>query len=97
MLIWHTNVVLTAVAWAAHARIVTEYIPGSGCGTVNAIRMLKRDPSDQELTNGCIYVMKEISSFESKQGKIIAITAHKIFSYKFYNYFSQNSCYSAKD
>ena len=70
MLIWQTNVVMTAIAMAAYARVVTEYIPGSGCGTVSTIRILKRDPSVQELTNGCIYVMKDVSSFDSTQGKI---------------------------
>ena len=48
----------------AYARTVTEYIPGSGCGTFNTIKILKRDPSVQELANGCIYVMKEVTSFQ---------------------------------
>ena len=70
MLIWQGTVVMTAMAMAAYARVVTEYIPGSGCGTANTIRMLKRDPTVQELSNGCIYVMKDVSSFDSTLGNI---------------------------
>ena len=64
MFLWQANVGLTMVAMVAYARTVTEYIPGSGCGTFNTIKILKRDPSVQELANGCIYVMKEVTSFQ---------------------------------
>ena len=70
MFIWQTNVVMTVMTMAAYARTVTEYIAGSGCGTVNTIRILKRNPSVQEIANGCIYVMREVSSFQPKQGTL---------------------------
>ena len=68
MFIWQAYVAIFAMPTVIYARIVTEYIPGSGCGTVNTIRILKRDPSVQELAIGCLYVMKEVSSFKPRQG-----------------------------
>ena len=68
MSLCQANVVMATMAMTVNARIVSEYIPGSGCGTVNTIKMLDRDPSVQELAIGCIYVRKEVSAFKPKQG-----------------------------
>ena len=68
MLLWRANTVIAAFALAANAKIVTEFIPGSGCGTVNTIRILNRDPTVQEVANGCVYVRKEVSAFKPKEG-----------------------------
>ena len=78
MFIWQAYVAIFAMPTVIYARIVTEYIPGSGCGTVNTIRILKRDPSVQELAIGCLYVMKEVSSFKPRQG-IVRIKCMEMF------------------
>ena len=78
MFIWQAYVAIFAMPTVIYARIVTEYIPGSGCGTVNTIRILKRDPTVQELASGCIYVMKEVSSFKPRQG-IVRIKCLEMF------------------
>ena len=55
---------MATILMSASARIVTEYIPGTGCGTVNTIRMLDRDPSAVEVANGCVYVRRAVSAFQ---------------------------------
>ena len=58
------------MASAVNCRIVTEYIPGNGCGTVKAIKMLDRDATAQEAANGCVYITKEVSAFQPKLGTL---------------------------
>ena len=55
------NVVM-ALALVGKAIADSKFIPGVGCGTYNTIRMLNGNPTLQEETEGCIYIVKGLSS-----------------------------------
>ena len=50
--------VVGALAVVAEAKRESKFIPGSGCGTFNTIKMIDGNPTLQEETEGCIYVRK---------------------------------------
>ena len=50
--------VVGALAVVPGAKRESKFIPGSGCGTFNTIKMLDGNPTLQEETEGCIYIRK---------------------------------------
>ena len=48
-----------AFALAAGGRRGSEFIPGTGCGTTNTIKIINGNPTLEEETNGCIYIINE--------------------------------------
>ena len=53
----------TAVALSAtKAQRQSRFIPGSGCGTFNAVKLIDGNPTIEEETRGCIYITKDSHS-----------------------------------
>ena len=51
-----------ALSGAAEGRRESWFIPGSGCGTVNAIKRVEGSPTLEEEARGCIYVTRDSHS-----------------------------------
>ena len=50
---------LGALALTAEARRRSRFLPGTGCGTTNTIKIINGNPTNEEETSGCIYIKDE--------------------------------------
>ena len=48
-----------ALALASEGKRGSKFIPGSGCGTTNTIKIINGNPTFEEENNGCIYIENE--------------------------------------